>query len=111
MHNNDAVNVYDPVTFFSKKLRRFFKKKNARNVFETHIAVGERFSDVSEFCRAHNGVDNRMNKNIGVRMSVKSLFKRNFNSAENKFSARREAVRIVAYARSHKVILISFPCR
>jgi len=52
-------------------------------------------ADIAFTNRAEKGIGDRVTQNIRIGMSIESAIVRNFDAAENQFSARRETMRVV----------------
>ena len=78
--------------------RRFLEKDPARRAFPTRVGIRKKMSDVPLAQRTEHGIGNRVQERIGVRMAVETFAVRNFNAAQNEFSALDKPMDVVADA-------------
>jgi hypothetical protein len=58
-------------------------------------------TDISQTGRSQQRVTHGMNKNIRVRVSKETFFKRNGNAAQNKFSSFDQPMNVISRADAH----------
>ena len=71
---------------------------DAADAADRFIGVWKMFTNVARAERAQNGIGDGVRENIGIGMSFEPALVRNFDAAENEFTAIDQAMRVVTDA-------------
>ena len=92
---------------FIQQLSDLLKKRDARDPFIPGIRIREMLSDIAKRCGAEQGVHDRMDDHIRVRMSQQSLLIRDLHASQDQFPPLGELMYIISDSDSHSVSLPS----
>src|ERR1700731_153784 len=93
--NHGSVNADWACVFLTQHGGNPFQNIDAADTANRFVGVRKMAADVFRANRAEKRIRNRMRQNIGIRMTFEPARVRDFNAAENQFSAIGKAVDIV----------------
>ena len=82
------------------------QKLQAVSAFPLCIGIREMRANITQPRRAKKRVTKRMRHHIPVRMSLRPFIKRHFESTDNQFPSRFQAVQVVPDAAAHAHFLL-----
>ena len=95
--DNGYACVDEAQTFFVNGSQHLQKKLCAVRALVFFVVRREEMTYVRKTCRRKNGVHERVQRSIGVAVSRKTFFKRDFHSAKQELSAFCETVKKAGY--------------
>ena len=101
------IRIAQPIPFLREQADDVFEQFDAVGTAIVFVGVGEVFADVTERCRAEQGIDERMDGDIRIGMAEQPLFIRDRHTAQDELSAFDKAMKIVTVSDSHENTFIS----
>ena len=99
--NDRRIDIFDKHMIFFQQLAHFFQQFYGRNTLVRGICIREMFPDVPQRRCSQQRIHDRMEQDIRIRMSQKSLFIRYFHAADDEVSSLHQTVYVISHSDSH----------
>ena len=96
-----AIEVRYPQVSLGKRIAYLAQQHTAVDILKTIVAVREVMADVTQTRGAQQGIANRMDQHITIRMGLEALLVGNTHPADNDMIAGAETVNIKSVANTH----------
>jgi hypothetical protein len=106
LEDHYRIDMLNRKFLFAKQSRRMLQELHAVSAFPLWIGIRKMRANITQPRRAEKRVAKRMRHNIPVRMSRRPFVKKHFESTDNQFPSRFQAVQVVPDAAAHAHFLL-----
>ena len=99
--NDRRIDIFDKHMILFQQFAHFFQQFYGRNTLVCWICIREMFPDVPQRRCSQQRIHDRMEQDIRIRMSQKSLFIRYFHAADDEVSSLHQTVYVISHSDSH----------
>ena len=99
LSHNSGIHIADRITFFCQQPAHFLQKLQAVRPLISLISIRKMLADIPQGSCSQQGIRNRMQQHIRIRMSQKPLFKGNIHTANNQLAAFHQLMHIITHTK------------